>query len=42
MRQEYDFEKMKGRQNPYAKNLINLYLRDCVQTNRKPSLNWTQ
>ena len=72
MRQEYDFEKMKGRKNPYAKNLkkqvtirmgvdiidyfknlaeetgilyqnlINLYLRDCVQSNRKLSLNWTQ
>jgi len=26
---------------PYQ-NLINLYLRDCVQSNRKPSLNWTQ
>ncbi|MFH2092672.1 MAG: CopG family antitoxin [Pseudomonadota bacterium] len=72
MRQEYDFEKMKGRKNPYTKdlkkqvtirigvdiieyfknqaeetgvpyqNLINLYLRDCVQSNRKLSLNWTQ
>jgi len=71
MRKEYDFETMKGRKNPYAKqlkkqvtirigvdiidyfknlseetgvpyqNLINLYLRDCVQTKRKPSLNWT-
>jgi len=71
MRKEYDFEKMKGRKNPYAKhvkkqvtirmgvdiieyfkalaeetgvlyqNLINLYLRDCVQTKRKPSLSWT-
>ena len=71
MRKEYDFEKMKGRKNPYAKhlkkqvtirigvdiieyfkelaeetgvpyqNLINLYLRDCVQSNRKLSLNWT-
>jgi len=26
---------------PYQ-NLINLYLRDCVQTNRKLSLNWHQ
>lgn len=72
MRQEYDFEKMKGRKNPYTKNLkkqvtirmgvdiidyfknlaeetgipyqnlINLYLRDCVQANRRPFLNWTQ
>ena len=72
MRKEYDFEKMKGRRNPYVKhlkkqvtirngldvieifthlkevtgipyqNLINLYLRDCVQTNRKLSLNWHQ
>ncbi len=69
MRKEYNFEKMKGRKNPYAKNLkkqvtirigvdiieyfknlaeetgvpyqnlINLYLRDCVQSNRKLSLN---
>ncbi len=72
MRKEYDFDIMKGRKNPYAKNLkkqvtirigvdileyfknlseetgvpyqnlINMYLRDCVQTNRKPSLTWTQ
>ncbi len=71
MRKEYDFDKIKGRKNPYAKhlkkqvtirigvdiieyfknlaeetgvpyqNLINLYLRDCVQSNRKLSLNWT-
>ena len=71
MRKEYNFDKMKGRKNPYAKhlkqqvtmrigvdvieyfkklaeetgvpyqNLINLYLRDCVQSNRKLSLNWT-
>ena len=71
MRKEYDFDKLKGRKNPYAKhlkkqvtirigvdiiehfkklaeetgvpyqNLINLYLRDCVQSNRKLSLNWT-
>ena len=70
MRKEYDFEKMKGHMNPYAKNLkkqvtirigvdiidyfknlseetgvpyqnlINLYLRDCVQSNRKLSMNW--
>lgn len=70
MRKEYDFEKMKGRKNPYAKhlkkqvtirmgidiidyfkrqaeetgipyqNLINLYLRDCVQSERKISLKW--
>jgi uncharacterized protein (DUF4415 family) len=72
MKKEYDFEKMKGRRNPYAKhlkkqvtirigvdvidyfknlaeetgvpyqNLINLYLRDCVQSNRKLSFNWQQ
>ncbi len=71
MRKEYDFEKMKGKKNPYAKflkkqvtmrlgvdiieyfknlaketgvpyqNLINLYLRDCVQSHRKLTLNWT-
>jgi uncharacterized protein (DUF4415 family) len=72
MRKEYDFDKMKGRRNPYAKhlkkqvtirigvdvidyfknlaeetgvpyqNLINLYLRDCVQSNRKLSIDWTR
>jgi uncharacterized protein (DUF4415 family) len=72
MRKEYDFDKMKGRRNPYAKhlkkqvtirigvdiidyfknlaeetgvpyqNLINLYLRDCVQSNRKLSFKWHQ
>ncbi len=70
MRKEYDFAKLKGRKNPYAKhlkkqvtirmgvdiidyfkamaeqtgvpyqNLINLYLRDCVQHHRKLSLKW--
>ncbi len=70
MRKEYDFSKMKGRKNPYAKklkqqvtirmgidiidyfkkmaeetgipyqNLINLYLMDCVQSQRKISLKW--
>lgn len=70
MRKEYDFEKMKGEKNPYAKhlkkqvtirmgvdvidyfkkqaeetgipyqNLINLYLRDCVQAERKISIKW--
>jgi uncharacterized protein (DUF4415 family) len=70
MRKEYDFTKMKGRKNPYAKhlkkqitirvgvdvleyfkdladetgipyqNLMNLYLRDCVVSKRKPSLKW--
>jgi predicted DNA binding CopG/RHH family protein len=70
MRKEYDFSNMKGRKNPYAKelkrqvtirlgvdileyfknlasetgipyqNLINLYLRDCVVSGRKPSLKW--
>ncbi len=72
MRKEYDFEKLKGRRNPYAKhlkkqvtirigvdvidyfknlaeetgvpyqNLINLYLRDCVQSNRRLSFKWDQ
>ena len=72
MKKEYDFDKMKGRRNPYAKhlkkqvtirigvdvidyfknlaeetgvpyqNLINLYLRDCVQSNRKLSFSWQQ
>jgi len=70
MRKKYDFAGMKGRRNPYAKelkkqiairlgvdilayfkelseetgipyqNLINLYLRDCVVSGRKPSLKW--
>ncbi len=70
MRKEYDFSKMRGRKNPYAKrlkkqvtirmgvdiihyfkqmsentgipyqNLINLYLRDCVQSQRKISIKW--
>jgi uncharacterized protein (DUF4415 family) len=70
MRKEYDFSKMKGRGNPYAKrlkkqvtirmgvdiidyfkkmsdetgipyqNLINLYLRDCVQSRRRISIKW--
>ena len=70
MRKEYDFSKLKGRQNPYAKrlkkqitirigvdileyfkelaeetgipyqNLINLYLRDCVISKKRPSLRW--
>ncbi len=70
MRKEYDFAKMKGRKNPYVKelkkqvtlrmgvdiidyfkklaeetgipyqNLINLYLRDCVQSKRKISIKW--
>lgn len=70
MRKEYDLSKMKGRKNPYSKqlkkqitirlgvdvidyfkqlaeetgipyqNLINLYLRDCVASKRKPNLKW--
>ena len=70
MRKEYDFEKMKGKKNPYAKhlkkqvtirmgvdiidyfkkqaeetgipyqNLINLYLRDCVESGQKIKINW--
>ena len=65
MRAEYEFSKMKGRRNPYARllkkpvtirlgadvveyfksmakqlgvpyqNLMNLYLRDCVQSHRQ-------
>ena len=71
MRKEYDLAKMKGRKNPYVKqlkkqitirlgvdvieyfkdlsketgipyqNLINLYLRDCANSNRRPELKWT-
>ena len=70
MNKEYDFSKLKGRKNPYAKrlkkqitirvgvdildyfkelaqetgipyqNLINLYLRDCVISKKRPSLKW--
>jgi predicted DNA binding CopG/RHH family protein len=70
MRKEYDFSKMRGRRNPYARqlkkqitirvgvdileyfkrladetgipyqNLIDMYLRDCVVSGRKPSLKW--
>ena len=70
MRTAYDFSKMKGRRNPYAKllkkpvtirlgadvveyfkamgnqmevpyqNLINLYLRDCVQSHRQ--IQWVE
>jgi len=70
MKKEYDFSKMKGRKNPYAKklkkqitirlgvdvidyfkdlaretgipyqNLINIYLRDCVDEGKKPVLSW--
>lgn len=71
MKKEYDFTKLKGRKNPYVKqlkkqitirlgvdvieyfkdlsketgipyqNLINLYLRDCANSNRRPELRWT-
>ena len=71
MRKEYDFSKMNGRKNPYAKqlkqqitirvgvdvleyfkqlaeetgipyqNLINLYLRDCVISGRRPAFKWS-
>ncbi len=70
MKKEYDFSKLRGRRNPYAKslkkqvtirlgvdvidyfkelaeetgipyqNLINMYLRDCVVSGRRPSLKW--
>ena len=70
MKKEYDFSKMKGRKNPYAKglkkqitlrlgvdvikyfkslasetgipyqNLIDLYLKDCVHSHKKLTLNW--
>ena len=70
MRKEYDFSKMRGRRNPYARqlkkqitirvgvdiieyfkrladetgvpyqNLIDMYLRDCMVSGRKPSLKW--
>ena len=70
MKKEYDFSKLKGWKNPYAKrlkkqitirvgvdildyfkelaqetgipyqNLINLYLRDCVISKKRPSLKW--
>jgi predicted DNA binding CopG/RHH family protein len=70
MRRKYDFDKMMGRRNPYAKrlkkqitirvgvdvleyfkqlaeetgipyqNLINLYLRDCVVSRKRPDFKW--
>ena len=70
MRKEYDFSNMKGRRNPYTKqlkkqitirlgvdileyfkelaeetsipyqNLINLYLRDCAVSKKRPSFEW--
>ncbi len=70
MKKEYDFSKLEGRKNPYAKrlkkqitirvgvdvleyfkelaeetgipyqNLINLYLRDCVISKKRPSMKW--
>ncbi|HPA44656.1 MAG TPA: antitoxin [bacterium] len=70
MRKEYDFSKLKGRENPHAgrlkrqvtmrlgvdiihyfkgmseetgipyQQLINLYLRDCVERNRKLAIKW--
>jgi uncharacterized protein (DUF4415 family) len=72
MRKEYDFSKMKGQRNPYAKelktqvtirldrdtvqyfkglakntgvsyqNLINLYLRDCVENKKEPRIQLSQ
>jgi predicted DNA binding CopG/RHH family protein len=70
MRKEYDFSKMRGHKNPYAKglkkqvtlrlgvdvieyfkklasetgityqNLINLYLKECARSKKKPFLKW--
>jgi len=70
MRNEYDFAKMKGRRNPYARrlkrqvtirlgvdvvdyfkrlsremgipyqSLINLYLQDCVEQQRRLFMKW--
>jgi uncharacterized protein (DUF4415 family) len=72
MRKEYDFSKMKGRRNPYSKdlktqitirldretveyfkelanrtgmpyqNLINLYLRECMEMKKEPTVRWSQ
>ena len=72
MRREYNFSRMKGEKNPYAKDLktqitiridtetvsyfkelaestgmsyqslINLYLRECVKTGKKPTIKWFQ
>ena len=72
MREHYDFSKMKGVKNPYAKHLkqsitmrldidsvryfksmseesgipyqtlINLYLRDCVSSERKLRMDWSE
>jgi len=70
MKKEYDFTKMKGKKNPYAKNLkkavtirldenvidyfkaianetdipyqtlINLFLKDCAKSKKRPSTKW--
>ncbi len=37
MKKEYDLSKIKRRRNPC---LINLYLRDCMQSHRKLQLKW--
>lgn len=72
MKKEYDFSKMTGRPNPYAKrlkkavtirlgldvighfkgmaeqtgipyqNLINLYLRDCIRSQRMVDVRWSE
>lgn len=72
MRKGYDLSNMKGRKNPYLKelktqvtirldketiqyfkvlanntgmsyqNLINLYLRDCVEAKKEPRIQWSQ
>jgi uncharacterized protein (DUF4415 family) len=36
------FKKMADETGVPYQNLINLYLRDCVQSNRKLSFKWTQ
>ena len=70
MKKEYDFSRMKGKKNPYAKKLkkpvtirlddnvieyfrnladeteipyqtlINLFLKDCVKSKKKPLTKW--
>jgi predicted DNA binding CopG/RHH family protein len=70
MKKEYDFSKMKGKKNPYAKKLkksvtirlddnvieyfkalaeetgipyqtlINLFLKDCATSKKKPQTKW--
>ncbi len=36
------FKGLAGKTGMSYQNLINLYLRDCVETKKKPVLQWTE